>query len=226
MADEQLHSDMELEREIEEQLSWDYRLDSSNIQIHVTDGKVLLTGTVPSDTIRVLVTRNVAAIPGVLDVSDQLAVGEPARENIHEDLESKLTLMLKAAKDIDTSHIAVLVVEEGVVMLEGTTDTYLEKKRIEDIVASYIGTVGIENRIRIEPQREVADEAIAQNISTNILSNCIVNPDTIDIKVDSGWATLTGTVPTWTAYNSIYEAVASTYGVTHINLNIDIEETF
>jgi osmotically-inducible protein OsmY len=226
MEDEVMRTDNELERDIREQLSWDYRIDSKDIQIHVTNGNAFITGTVPSDVVRVLVTHNIESVPGVMEVENQLAVNPAPLETVHKETETKIKQMLKEHDDIDSSHIKVSAIEEGFVLLEGETDTYWEKKRIEDIVTSFIGTVGVENRIAIIPKMKIADENIAQDIINNIIESEVVSLETVDIKVEDGKVTVTGSVPTWSAYNAIYESVVTTYGVRHINLNVDIEATF
>lgn len=43
-----IRADEEIKRDLVDELYWDYRVDASNVKAEVSDGKVRLTGTVPS----------------------------------------------------------------------------------------------------------------------------------------------------------------------------------
>jgi osmotically-inducible protein OsmY len=225
MEDDEMHTSLELEQRAMEQLANDEFIDASNIQVYVTWGTALVTGTVPADAMRILVTRDIAAIPGINSVDNQLEVGQPAPNTKRENMAADIEQLIRENKGIDSAHIKATVIEEGFVILEGHVKTYWEKKLIEDIINAFPGTDDFENRITVVPGNRAEDIDIAGSITENLLESGEVNIDTINITVKNGAVTVSGSVPTWMIYNDVYKAVAVTEGVTHIRMNVDIGTT-
>lgn len=225
MEDDEMHTSLELELRAMEQLTNDDYINADDIQVHITGGTALITGTVPSEAMRILATRDVEAIPGINTVDNQLEIGQPALDTRREDMAARVKQMITENKGIDSTHVKVSVMEEGFVILEGHVKTYWEKKLIEEISNSFPGTTGFENRLAVTPENRAEDANLASSIIDILLESGEVNIDTINIRVRNGRVTVTGTVPTWMIYNDVYRAIAVTEGVTHINMNVDIGTT-
>jgi hyperosmotically inducible protein len=64
----------EIKRDLIDELYWDYRVDASDVKAGVSDGKVTLTGTVPSYYARGRAHDSAAYTLGVLEVDNQIVV--------------------------------------------------------------------------------------------------------------------------------------------------------
>jgi osmotically-inducible protein OsmY len=96
---------------------------------------------------------------------------------------------------IDAAHIGVAV-ENGVVTLTGHVASYVEKLAAEHAVQRIKGVKAIaeEIEVRYPEQPKRSDDEIAQR-ALNILQWSVqVPPDSIHLKVQKGWVTLTGNV--------------------------------
>jgi osmotically-inducible protein OsmY len=97
---------------------------------------------------------------------------------------------------IDSANIGVAV-ENGVVTLSGHVATYAEKIAAERAVQRVKGVKAIaqEIEVRYPDQAKRSDDEIAQR-ALNILNWSVQIPaDSIQVKVEKGWITLSGTVP-------------------------------
>jgi osmotically-inducible protein OsmY len=97
---------------------------------------------------------------------------------------------------IDAANIGVAV-ENGVITLSGHVASYAEKIAAERAVQRVRGVKAIaqEIEVRYPDQAQRSDDEIAQR-ALNILKWSVQVPaDSIQIKVEKGWVTLSGAVP-------------------------------
>jgi len=64
-------------RQIEDQLKWDDRIDVTDVDVGVENGKVLLTGTVPTYSTKMAAERDAIQVTNVLRVENLLEVQIP-----------------------------------------------------------------------------------------------------------------------------------------------------
>jgi len=125
---------------------------------------------------------------------------------------------------IDSSKIEVSV-DDGLVTLEGSVDAYWKKIRAENMIFDIRGVTGVSNKLTIVPTKDFMDEQIANSIISAMDRNLNVDAETIDVTVENGIATLSGSVSTLAAYQAAYNAAAYTSGVIDIIDNLTIGVT-
>lgn len=96
---------------------------------------------------------------------------------------------------VDSAEIGVSV-SEGVVTLSGTVKSFAEKIAAEKAARRVAGVKALaENiKVRLAFARKTSDAEIAQRIVSMLAWDVSVPDDAIDVKVESGWVTLSGTV--------------------------------
>jgi osmotically-inducible protein OsmY len=215
-------TDERIKKDIVDQLSWDSRIDASKVKVEVDNGNLELSGFVPTFSARRTVEEDVRGIPGVVSVDNRMVVNRimtgPSDEKMHYTVDS----VLSWSQDINAGNIRVAV-DDGEVTLEGTVGTLWEKHRAEEIVSELKGIVGITNRLAVVPTKDVLDERIAENIVAALDRTGNVNVDSVDVKVENGIVTLCGTVRSWNARRTAYQAALFTCGVTNIHDDLAIE---
>lgn len=121
---------------------------------------------------------------------------------------------------IDAADIGVAV-EDGVVTLTGHVATYSQKVSLEDVVRRIKGVKGIAQEVEVRPfgTNITADDEIAKRAVNTIAWNTSVPRDSVQIKVQSGWLTLSGKVD-WqyqrAAAENAARALAGVVGVTNL----------
>jgi osmotically-inducible protein OsmY len=96
---------------------------------------------------------------------------------------------------VDHANIGVAV-NDGVVTLSGYVASYPEKARAEQAAKRIAGVRAIaeEIEVRFDFEPKVADHEIAKRIADLFEWNVFVPHESIAIKVQHGWVTLTGSV--------------------------------
>lgn len=127
---------------------------------------------------------------------------------------------------IDSNDIGVLV-ESGVVTLTGHVPTYTQKLAAERAVWRVKGVKAIaqEIEVRIPGDKIQSDDEIAKRAVNTLAWNAAVPRDTVHVKVQKGWVTLTGEL-SWNYQREAAEtAVRKLSGVTGVINNIMLKPT-
>lgn len=125
---------------------------------------------------------------------------------------------------IDAADIGVAV-ENGIVTLTGHVPTYAQKVTVEDVVRRVKGVKGIAQEIEVRPfgSNRTADDEIAKRAVNTINWNTSVPDGAVQVKVQKGWVTLTGTVDWQYQKTAASEAIHDLAGVTGVTNQIVIK---
>jgi osmotically-inducible protein OsmY len=216
-------ADEKIKKNVIEEISSDGRVDASEVKVSVENGKVKLTGTVPSYEGKQAASENVWAIEGVSSVKNELIVVYPPKVKLPKDSEirSDVKKALSLNLNIDEEMIN-LSVKKGILTLEGSVDSFWKKELVESVSAGISGIVDIKNKLSIVPTKRIKDKNIAEDIISAIDRNYKVQVEDVDVKVKDGIVTLSGTLDNWYAYNAAIESAKFTSGVKDLNDNFKI----
>jgi osmotically-inducible protein OsmY len=124
---------------------------------------------------------------------------------------------------IDAANIGIAV-EDGVVTLSGSVDSWAEKWAAEHAAKRVAGVAAvvehIEVRLPVHAQRTDAD--IARAVANALTWNTWVPADTVKVKIEEGWVTLEGAVGAQYQKRAAEEAVRNLTGVRGVTNLIDI----
>lgn len=122
---------------------------------------------------------------------------------------------------LDTSDI-VISVDRGVVSLDGSVTSCGAKDAAADLVFKAAGVVGVVNKLAVVPTRESTDQTIATAIVDALERSGGPGCTLVDVEVDGGMVTLTGTVPDWPSYRAAMDAAWATPGVVALQNKLEI----
>ncbi|HEU0291183.1 MAG TPA: BON domain-containing protein [Anaerolineales bacterium] len=210
-----IKTDENIAKDVVDSLYWDSRVDASKVSVTVDDGIVTLSGTVPSYAEKVASSEDARLITGVRDIDNQLKVDYRAKVPTDSEVKSNISHALTWDYFLGPHNIDVSV-DAGWVTLEGTVDAFWKKVRAEDLTFGR-GVVGVTNKIAVVPTQTIVDEKLAENIVNALDRNISVDVDDINVTVDKGTVTLTGSVPTWSSKQAAYNAARYAHGVKHVN---------
>jgi osmotically-inducible protein OsmY len=125
---------------------------------------------------------------------------------------------------IDAANIGVAV-EKGVVTLTGHVANYVEKLAAERAVKRVKGVKAIaqEIEVRFSNQPKRSDDEIAQRALDILTWSVQVPADSIQVKVEKGWITLTGAVEWQYQKQAAESAVRHLSGILGVSNMIGIE---
>lgn len=208
----------EIKKDIIDQLYWDGRVDASSVKVEASDGEVVLTGNVPNYTAYQAADDDAWAMSGVRRVRNNMKIEFPSGVKIPTDVEIKANVesLLLWQPDIDSMNIDVTV-NKGWVKINGNVDAYWKKVRVEKLILGLNGVLGITNDLAIVPTKTTEDKIIAQDIEAALERQYNIDQDLIDLKVENGQVTLTGSVGSLMAFRAAQRIAENTLGVLLIN---------
>ncbi|NLF32551.1 MAG: BON domain-containing protein [Planctomycetes bacterium] len=215
-----IRSDQEIKKDIVDHLVWDDHVDAEDVTVTVDGGRVVLTGQVPSSPVRRAAEAGARAIRGVREVDNRLTVARTGAGRPRDaDIADSACSALRWSSDVDAVNIAVRV-DDGVVTLSGSVESYWQRTLAEELVGHLGGVVDVVNELAVVPTETVRDRTIADAIEHALERSADLDAEDVTVKVADGIVTLSGSVPTWAAYRSADEAAAYTIGVKGIVNNL------
>jgi osmotically-inducible protein OsmY len=208
-------TDEHIKKDVVDQLYWDNQIDASGIKVMVGDGTVTLTGVASIYAARKAAVNQAWVIPGVRSVQDQLLVRYTVEVPPDDQIQRNATSALIWNPDIDSENIRV-VVNAGLVSLEGTVDAYWKKLLAENVLATITGVLGIKNKIAVVPTEAREDEEIARQVIGALERTESALVGAVTVRVADGVVTLSGSVPDSVSRISVEEKAAHTGGVVDV----------
>ncbi|MCF7874819.1 MAG: BON domain-containing protein [Candidatus Omnitrophica bacterium] len=191
----------------------DQRIDSNWIDIEVNDGIAILDGSVEDILTKERAAKLAATVKGVRGVVNDLKVEaiEVKDSELKQDIEN--TLAWNSATD---SWEIEAEVNNQQVALTGQVESYAEQQLAAKVVKKIEGVKEVENKIEIEYPVERSDYEIKQDVKARLSWNRYVDHALIDIAVDNGDVSLTGTVGSFAEKSKAY-ALAWVTGVDSVD---------
>ncbi|MFB6346225.1 MAG: BON domain-containing protein [bacterium] len=222
MADVGL-SDEDLKKRIVNHLYWDTRVDASSITVRVENGEVTLSGEVPTYSSKEAAEDAARNIDEAIPVFNELNVEIPVKDVPQDDeIQSRVLDTLEWDTELDSTKIQISV-DDGHITLEGTVDSGWKKFRAENKLTELDGVVDVTNELSVVPTENILDESIAEDIVESLERNLHTPAEEINVMVEDGDVTLSGTVSTWRAREEAFDTALRTAGVANVDNNIVVE---
>lgn len=210
----------ELRKSVLEELDWEPSIDASDIGVAVGDGVVTLSGTVPTYAEKRAAERAALRVAGVRGLANDIEV-RLATDHQRTDSEIAKAAVEALERNIQVPSDAVkLKVADGWITLEGTVKWDYQRKRAERAVRYLMGVRGLTDNLNVK-QRPTPNN-IRDRIKTSLERRVAEQSDRIQVKVDDGKVTLSGTVPSWPDREDVESAVWSAPGVTNVENNLKV----
>ncbi len=209
-----------LELDVKDTLAWDDGLDALRIVVKADDGRVTLTGSVPTYHDKVRAAEDAWTVGGVKVLDNELLVG-PEGEAIND---TELAAACQTALDHDSvvpKGSVTVTVKGGYVQLRGHVRNHFQSDAAEYVVSRVRGIVGIENLI------VRSSEPIPTDINDRIYKafgrSAIVDHAQIKVTNEGHTVYLDGIVPSHAARVEAYNIAAAAPGVDDIVDRLMIE---
>jgi osmotically-inducible protein OsmY len=225
-------TDMDIREDIERRMHWDAYLDHVMIDVDVSGGEVILTGTVGSvaEKNRAFYDAWVDGVTGV-DVSG-LEAAEWARDERFRDRkythksDSEIKAAVEAAMlydprvnmfDIDVDC------DNGLVRLGGVVDNVKARRAAARDARNTVGAWFVDNNIKVRPAQMVPDAEIEENVRDAMLRDPYLEAYEIQVDVSHGEVNLYGMVDSNFEKFRADDVAARIHGVTVVDNNLTVE---
>lgn len=214
--------DIDLRKDVLEELEWDPSLDARKIGVAVDDGIVALTGHVETYADKTNAEKIVKRIHGVVGVANEVEVRIPIsceRDDVDIVRSAVNALEWNVAVPKDRVKIAV---RKGWVTLDGTVDWYYQKRSAADAVRLLTGVRGVTDNIVVTaPQPRAVD--VKEKIEAALKRNAELDAKKIAVETTDGKVILSGSVRSWIEREDAVNAAWSAPGVAQVVDHIHIQ---
>jgi len=227
-------SDPDIEDAVEDAFLYDPRVAGFALDADVDNGIATVRGVVDNLRAKRAAAADARNTVGVVAVENRVKV-RPTEPGVPDRPDNEITQSVIEALErdayVERFEIDVNTVN-GTVYLSGNVDTFFEKSQAEDVASRIAGVDEVKNFINVydvgkpytyEPYIDTTypyefdwydyepdytyqpDAQIEEAIESEVWWSPFVDSDDITVHVDDGVATLTGTVDSWSEYESARE---------------------
>lgn len=216
-----MKTDMQLQRDVIEELAWQPNVREAEIGVAVRNGVVTLSGFVESYAQKYAAARAAERVHGVRAVADDLSVKLPKSfMRSDTDIAHAAVSALKWDVEVPDSRIQVLV-DDGWVSLDGAVDWQFQRTAAEKAVRYLTGVKGVINRITVQ-QPKVSAYEVNQRIEEALKRSAATEADRITVEAKNGKVTLRGTVRSWAEREDAERAAWAAPGVSEVDDEIAV----
>jgi osmotically-inducible protein OsmY len=190
-----MKTDLQLQRDILDELQWEPSIDAAEIGVTVDGGIVTLTGRVTTYTEKLAAERAAQRIAGVKAVANDVEVNfNGTAERTDADIAKLAVETLKWRALIPEDRVKVAV-SKGWVTLEGQVDWQYQRAAAEDAIRPLLGVRGVINDIIVKPRASASD--VKTRIEAAFRRSAEVDAKKVRIEAHGGKVTLHGDVRSW-----------------------------
>lgn len=209
-----MKTDFELQQDVLEELNWEPSVNAAHIGVEVSNGVVTLAGHVGSFAEKwsaELAAQRVAGVKALTIEMDVVLPGNSRRTD--SDIALSCEGALQWTSGLPSNGVQVMV-EKGWLTLTGTVHWDYQRQAALTAVRDIVGVAGITDKIALAPS--ATPGVVKADIDAAFKRRAQANAPHVDVTVQGGDVTLSGTVHSWTERNLARHTAWSAPGVRNV----------
>jgi len=217
-----MKTDIEIQKDVVEQLKWEPFLNAAQIGVAVKDGIVTLSGQVDAYSKKVLAEKTVKKVAGVKAIAEDIQVGiSPAYKKTDTEIATAVVNAIKWHTMIPDEKIKVSV-EDGNVKLEGDVEWEYQRNQAKTAVENLIGVRFVTNLVAVKPK--ITPYELQLKINASFQRSANIDASKVTAEVIGSRVILRGKVRSFAEREDAENAVWSAPGVITVENKLVIEE--
>jgi len=208
-------TDQQLKDDVEAELSWDPRINTSQIGVTVDEGAVSLLGTVDNYPAKWAAEEAAKRVQGVRTVAQDLRV-KFSGEHGHSDQEIAVAIASGLKWNVLIPSTIAARVQHGEVTLSGRVTWNFERHAAERLARHIKGVTLVHDLIMIEPKASAAKADVKGEIQAALRRQATEDAKSIHIDTNGTTVTLSGTASSWQSIADARDAAWAAPGVTEV----------
>jgi len=214
-------TDTQIQQDVLNELKWDTRVAPNEVGVGVDNGIVTLTGTVSSYAKKLAAEGAAHHVLGVMDVANDLVV-KLATSATPNDTEIAAAVRQALQWDVFVPDDKIqTTVSHGFVTLQGTVDCASQRHDAARAIQNLAGVCAIDNLIKVK-RGDVSKPALKSAIRDALERRAERDAARVELQIDAGHVTLSGTVHSWTEREAVVGAAWGTRGVEFVTDKLHI----
>ncbi len=185
-------TDIEIQDAIEDELLFDQVTPVHALTVESNGGVITLTGNVNTILAKERAEKISETVKGVNSVINRIEVN-PLMIKSDKELKSSIKNALLLDPAAESYEIDVAVADKEAT-LTGTVDSWQERRLAEKTAKGVEGLKKVINNIDVDYKKERSDQEILNDVEQALRWDILVDHKLIDVEVDEGEVTLSGTV--------------------------------
>jgi osmotically-inducible protein OsmY len=202
-----------LEFDVKDTLDWDSTIDDLRIEVKADDGRVTLTGSVPSYYEKIRATEDAWSVGGVKALDNELFVGLVGAAINDTQLEQACRDALDHDRVVPKGSVTPTV-RDGHVQLRGHVRNPFQRDAAELVIGRLEGVLGIENLVAISSEPIPSD--VADRVNKAFKRSAIIDDSKIKVTNDGHTLYLTGVAGSYAAMREAIDTAWQAPGVENV----------
>jgi len=217
-----MKTDLEIQKDVMDELKWQPFLQAAEIGVAVKNGVVTLSGRVDNYGKKLTAENAAKKVAGVKAVAEDIQVGiSPAYRKTDAEIAEAVLNALEWHTAIPDNRIKVKV-EDGIVKLEGEVEWDFQRNSAKTAIQYLAGVRSVVNLISVRPK--ISADDLEKKIRAAFHRSATIDAAKVNVDVIGNKAILTGKVRSLAEKEEAENAVWAAPGVFNLESKLLVEE--